>query len=153
MAVTILPQYCIDSIQQISTYHTDFINHQQIQATYNVDLLFSEFMKSLCRHKFRIRHIRCKRKLEERVYCHSTGIDSSNPGRCYNYHTFWRFCFQLSEKSSLSGSGLSGKKQVGTSIFYKLPGKLYFEIGFHVYSFSVKDTEIYSTPAPTVRKY
>ncbi len=47
-AITKTSQYIVYRIQKISTHHTDFINHQQVYTTHNVEFIFSETETILC---------------------------------------------------------------------------------------------------------
>jgi len=89
-AITIPTQYSINCIQLIGTYHTDFIDHQQVHTTDNIDFFFSEFMKTLLsRIKCAFRNVRCEVQLKKGVYSDTSGINGSNPRRCNHYHTLW----------------------------------------------------------------
>ena len=88
LTVTITPQSRIHRIQQIRTYHTDFINHKQIHAPNDVTFLLINTVVYLCRVKSGIRHERRKRQLKERMDCYSARIDSRNTRRRQNNHAF-----------------------------------------------------------------
>ena len=95
----VFAQDLINSIQNVSAYHADFIDDQQIKASQNIDFLTAETIDSGCHisiarnrdgsYLFRIlRYLRPKRHLEERVNGDTSRIDGSHAGRSNDYHPF-----------------------------------------------------------------
>ena len=61
LPIAIPPQSCIHRIQQISTHHTDLIYDQQVHATNDIPLFFTETIVCLGRVERGLRNKRCKR--------------------------------------------------------------------------------------------
>ena len=86
-------QHIIHRIQQICPYHTDLVNHQQINRLDNIDLFPVKFMGVLqfftSLHRIRTsRHVWPERQLEERVDRHPTRINCRHSRGSNHNHPF-----------------------------------------------------------------
>ncbi len=99
-----LAQPLVDTVQQVGTYHTDLIDHQQVQTSDNISLLGTEAHTSPVFTLGITRHPRAKRKLEKRVNGHPAGIDGRHSRWCYHDHTLGQALFQIVQKGSFSGT-------------------------------------------------
>jgi len=136
VALAILAKHRVNSIEQIATHHTDFVDDQQVDTADDIALEFAELIAFLfATAKGCSRHVSREGKLEKRMDGHSSGVDGCDSRRSQHYHSFWRQFFQSLEEGRLTCARLSGKKEVGTCLFYDIPCQDGFFVHFHTASF------------------
>ena len=132
VALAVLAKHRVDGVEQIAAHHTDFIDDQQVDASDDVSLEFAELIAFLfATSEGCTRNVRRKRKLEERMNGHSSGVDGGNACRGKHHHSFRRQFFQVLEKGRLTCARLSGKEEISTCLFYDVPCQDGFFVHFH----------------------
>ena len=123
IAVPVPLQDSIYSIKQISPYHTDFINNQQIKAFDNLLFLFTESEHSLPARFMGMasREKRSKRKLEKGVKRNTSGINGSNSCWSSYNHSFDAVFAQIAQECGFAGACLTCQKNMIISILNKIP--------------------------------
>ena len=94
VTVTVTAQHIVNGIEHISTYHTDFINHQQIKALDQANF-FARKPPLPGRVLSASRQKRPKRQLKKRVDGHATCINGGYTSGRYHDHAFGRLLLYL----------------------------------------------------------
>ena len=121
-------QYGIDGVQQVGTNHADLVDHQEIEAFYNIDFFFAEPVLFRLRLGLAVRNKWAKRQLKEGVQGNATRVNGCHAGRGSDDHALWRVCFQIVEKRGLAGARLSRQENIVAGVTHKVVRELQFEI-------------------------
>ena len=116
-------QGIVDGVQHVGTHHTDFINHQKVDAANQTELVLRHPI-ALLRVEGSSWHIGGKGKLEERMERDAIGIDGCNTCGGKHDDTLCRLPAQMAQKGCLSRTGPSGKEKIGMSVFYDFTGSI-----------------------------
>ena len=127
--VAIAAQHRVDSVKQVATYHTDFVDNQQIERADNLALLFAEVVSTLHLHA---RNEGRKRQLKEAMNGDSARVDGSNACRCHNHHAFGAVAADGFEEGSLTCSGLSRQENALSGMLHEVPGLAELFVLFHI---------------------
>ena len=110
-AVAVSAQHLVNGVEGIGAHHTDFVNHQEVNALDQPDF-FAGKMPLSGWVLDATRHIRAKGQLKKRVDGHTARIDGGDARRGYDRHAFGLVCFELAQESSFAGARFSGQEDV-----------------------------------------
>ena len=131
----------VDPIKQIGPHHADFIDHQQVEAFDDIDLLAGETVAAALLVSSGKK--RAERKLEKGVQGNATGIDCRHPGGGGNDQAFAGGGFDPMQESGFSGAGLSGKKDIASGISDKFFGQLQVRVGGYHHGSVAQTTQLF----------
>ena len=132
VALAVLAKHRVDGVEQIAAHHTDFIEDQQVDASDDVSLEFAELIAFLfATSEGCTRNIWRKRKLEERMNGHSSGVDGGNTCWGKHNHSFRRLLLKLFQEGCFTCACLARKKEVSAGLFYDVPCQDGFFVHFH----------------------
>ena len=117
-----------DCVQQVGTYHTYFVDDQEIKTTDKINFFFAQFMALLSApgryFAFGAGNVRAKRQLKKGMDGHSAGIDGSNSGGSQHHRAFVKLFFEPLQKSGFPCSGFTGQKNMFAGTTYIIIGQL-----------------------------
>jgi len=111
----------VNPVQQVSADHADLIDHQEIEAFDEIDLIPAEFMAVFA---LAAGNERPERHLEKGMQGDAAGINRRHPGRGGDDHAFRALLFDGVQKGSLAGAGLTGQKNIAAGVPDKFVGQL-----------------------------
>ena len=157
VASAVAAQHIVHRVQKVGSDHADLVDHEQVDAANDVDLVLSEMIvvfRLSTRAEAGLGNIRREGELEERVYGHAACVHGRDSGRREHYHALRAPLLELPEEGGLPGSGLSRQKQVRARVFDEVPGEGQFGVHFHIFIVRLrrwgraapegKDSELYS---------
>ena len=121
-------QHRINSIEQIGTYHGDFVDDEEVHRSDNLTLLTAKVELAL---HLGSRHVGRERQLEERVDGDATRIDGRHTCGCHDYGALARLLHHRLQERCLARSCLACQKDAASRVLHEVPRRVQLAVLFH----------------------